>query len=139
LEIAADGRDVVLAEGAGGLLVPVTSQMMMIDVAARLGLALLVVARDALGTVNHTLLTLEAIRSRDLPLLGVIISCTVPSPTELENRRAIEVHGRVPVLGSLPYLPEADDATLASIAEEHLDLDTILVRCSGLALGAKRR
>ena len=126
LAAAREDADFVVAEGAGGLLVPVTASLMMADVAALLGLPLVIVARDALGTVNHTLLTLEAARARGLAIGGVIFSGTEPAPTELDNVRAIEVHGRVKVLGRLPFLPDADAEALADAAEEHLDLDSLL-------------
>lgn len=126
LSLASAESDFVLVEGAGGLLVPVTPELMMADVAARLGLPLLVVARDALGTVNHTLLTLEAIRARRLPLIGVVFSETDPGPSTLENARAIAKWGRVEVLGSLPYLAGADDETLAAEAERCLELDSFV-------------
>jgi dethiobiotin synthetase len=120
--------DVVLVEGAGGALVPVTSSLLMIDVAGVLGLPVLVVARDALGTVNHSLLTLEAIRSRGFPLLGVVLTRMEPRVDRLENARAIEDHGRVRMLGFLPHQSVVDDARLAVAAEDHLGplLDSIL-------------
>lgn len=123
---AREKADFVLAEGAGGLLVPVTASITMADVAALLGLPLVVVARDALGTVNHTLLTLEAVRARCLPLLGVVFSRGRDGDERLENVQAVEAHGRVRILGVLPHLPDAADDRLAQAAEEHLDLDSLL-------------
>jgi dethiobiotin synthetase len=67
-------HDLMVVEGAGGLLVPLDAGTRMADLAAELGLPLLVVARGSLGTVNHTLLTLEAAASRHLHVLGVVIS-----------------------------------------------------------------
>jgi len=64
----------MLVEGAGGLLVPFDEKRTMADLAARLDLPLLVVARASLGTINHTLLTLEACERRGLPVVGVVIS-----------------------------------------------------------------
>jgi dethiobiotin synthetase len=70
---------VMVVEGAGGLLVPTHARATMADLAARLELPVLVVARAALGTINHTRLTLEALEGRGLPLLGVVIShCAGP-------------------------------------------------------------
>lgn len=126
LAAAREEADFVVAEGAGGLLVPVTSSLMMADVAALLELPLLIVARDALGTVNHTLLTLEAVRARNLDLAGVVFSAVEPAPSRLDNLQAVETYGRVKVLGRLPFLPDADDDSLAAAAEEHLDLDSLL-------------
>lgn len=70
----ASRHELVLAEGAGGLLVPFDDKTTMADLAIRLDLPLLIVARASLGTINHTLLTLEACAARDLDVLGVVIS-----------------------------------------------------------------
>jgi dethiobiotin synthetase len=67
-------HDCMVVEGAGGLLVPLVRGFTMADLAAELGLPVLLVARAALGTINHTLLSLEAIESRGLPLAGVVVS-----------------------------------------------------------------
>ena len=64
----------VVVEGAGGLLAPAAKGATMADLAGQLGLPLLVVARATLGTINHTLLTLEAARARGLPVAGVVVS-----------------------------------------------------------------
>jgi dethiobiotin synthetase len=64
----------LLVEGAGGLLVPISADFAMADLMAEMELPILVVARGTLGTVNHTLLTLEAIERRGLPLAGVVVS-----------------------------------------------------------------
>jgi len=70
----AKGRDLVVVEGAGGLLVPIRDGWTMAELARRLELPLLVVARASLGTINHTALTLEVAASKALPVLGVVIS-----------------------------------------------------------------
>jgi dethiobiotin synthetase len=73
-ETLATGRDLMVVEGAGGLLVPIQDDCTMAKLAQRLDLPLLVVARASLGTINHTALTLEVAASKKLPVLGVIIS-----------------------------------------------------------------
>jgi dethiobiotin synthetase len=70
----ADGADFILAEGAGGLMVPINASEMMIDFARKLGYPVLLVARTRLGTVNHTLLSVEALSNRNIPLAGIILS-----------------------------------------------------------------
>jgi dethiobiotin synthase len=70
-------------EGAGGLLVPINEQEMMADLIKAIGLPVVVAARSGLGTINHTLLTVEALRRRDITIAGVI---TVGEPN-IENRR----------------------------------------------------
>jgi dethiobiotin synthetase len=101
----------LVVEGAGGVLVPIGDDTLMIDLIARLGLPALVVARSGLGTVNHTLLTLEALRRRGLPIAGVAMN----GPRDPENRAAIEERGRVTVLAEIEPLPTADAAHLARL------------------------
>jgi len=117
--LAADA-DFTIVEGAGGLLVPVAPGLLMADVAARLMLPLLVVARASLGTVNHTLLTLEAARARRLAIAGVVLCRAVDSDgaDEPTNPEAIAAYGRVPILGLFPHGADADavaDRVLAQL------------------------
>ncbi|SMB95543.1 dethiobiotin synthase [Deinococcus hopiensis] len=102
----------LVVEGAGGLLVPINADETMADLMAALGLPAVVVARSTLGTINHTLLTLEALRSRGLPLLGVVMS----GPPSAPNREAIERHGGVRVLAEFPRLDEVTPAEVARLA-----------------------
>jgi len=99
---ARDQADAVLVEGAGGALVPVTDQCDMLGLVRRLELPLLVVARATLGTINHSLLTLEAARARGLEVLGLVVSHTEPvlSDSDHANLQAL-----LEVLGPL-YLGE---------------------------------
>jgi dethiobiotin synthetase len=95
----------LLVEGAGGLLVPLTERETYADLAVALGLPVLVVARAGLGTVNHTALTLEALRARRLAVAGVILNRTGPvdDPSVPHNLAEIERLTGAPVLASLPY------------------------------------
>lgn len=104
--IASRHRTVVV-EGAGGLLVPAAEGLTMADLAARWQLPLVLVARTRLGTINHTRLTLEAIRSRNLPLLGVILSHAdgALSDADRANLAALREDGRVPILAEIPPDP----------------------------------
>jgi dethiobiotin synthetase len=122
--LAADA-DLVLVEGAGGLLVPLTPELLMADLAARLGYPLLIVARASLGTVNHTLLTLEAARRRELRVAGVVLTRAVDStgPDEASNPAAIATRGRTHLLGALPHV--ADPAAVDELAERFLLLDDL--------------
>jgi dethiobiotin synthetase len=110
--------ELTIVEGAGGLLVPVAPGVLMADVAARLGLPLLIVARASLGTVNHTLLTLEAARARRLAVAGVVLCRAVDSagPEEATNPDAIASYGRAPILGIFPHGRDAD-----AVADRVLD------------------
>jgi dethiobiotin synthetase len=123
--------ELVIAEGAGGLLVPLSDRMLVADLVARLDAPLLIVARDALGTINHTLLTVSEARRRGLCIAGVVLSRTTPSPTpDVEhNAREISRLGDVVVFGTLPFVPGADalePARLAALVRAGLDLDAIL-------------
>ena len=106
----------LVVEGAGGALVPLTETALMVDLMARLGLPAVVVARTALGTINHTLLTLEALRARGLAVAGVILS----GPPDAGNRTAIERFGRVRILAELPPLPRIDADAVARLAADRI-------------------
>jgi dethiobiotin synthetase len=107
----------VVVEGAGGLMVPIADGAYMIDLADALDLPIVLVARSTLGTINHTLLSLEAIRRRGLPLAGVVIS----GPETPHNRAAIERFGKVEVIAEIPQLETVNRDTLKAI-EPELDL-----------------
>jgi dethiobiotin synthetase len=110
----------LVVEGAGGLLVPLTEKAYVIDLAAQLQLPVLLVGRSTLGTINHTLLSIEALRCRGLPLAGVVIN----GPETPHNRAAIERCGEVNVIAEIPWLPEITRATLLGI-EPELDLEKL--------------
>ncbi|WP_250295913.1 dethiobiotin synthase [Wolbachia endosymbiont of Oedothorax gibbosus] len=94
----------LIIEGAGGVLVPINKTTLMIDLIKKLAIPTILVARFTLGTINHTLLSLEALRARNIPILGVILN-GLPSQDNLE---AIEFYGRVRVLASVPKLQQVD-------------------------------
>ena len=127
--LASLAPDLLLVEGAGGLLVPLTGELLLADLFAALGHPLVIVARDSLGTINHTLLTVEAARRRRLELAGVIL-CAATAGTSDEdaarNASEIERRGQVPVLGRLPHIAPAEPDALARAAEQHLALDQLL-------------
>ncbi len=85
-EILAERHPFLVVEGAGGLLVPAAEGFSMADLASDLGLPVVVVARGALGTINHTLLTLEAISRRALPLAGVVVSHAAGTLSDADAR-----------------------------------------------------
>jgi dethiobiotin synthetase len=115
---AAAGRTLV-AEGVGGLLVPLTPGYLVRDLAVELGLPVLIAARAGLGTINHTLLTIESARAAGLRVVGVVMTPWPAEPARIErsNRATVERLGGVPVGG----LPLVTPATLAR-AGAHLPL-----------------
>ena len=96
----------LLVEGAGGLLCPLTKEETVADLAADLGLPLVIVARATLGTINHTLLTIEAARARGLAIAGVLLNEAAPVAGDgsvATNGAEIERRSGVPVLGVVPH------------------------------------
>ena len=106
-----------VVEGAGGVLVPINATELMADLMTRLGLPVLVVARSALGTINHTLLTLECLRARSLTVAGVVM-VGEPNP---RNRTAVERYGQITVLAEMPPLVPLSPSTLGTWAGRELD------------------
>ena len=99
------GSHVMIVEGIGGIMVPMDGQFTMLNVAAWLGLPAVVVARAGLGTINHTLLTLAALREAQVPIAGIVVNrypaenATVAEET---NPAVLERFGGVPVLCVVP-------------------------------------
>lgn len=106
-----------IVEGAGGALVPVNESQLMTDLMARLALPVVVVARTSLGTINHALLTLEALRSRALRVAGVVLV----GEANPQNREAIAHYGRVAVLGEMPRLTPLTAKAVGNWARAGLD------------------
>jgi dethiobiotin synthetase len=105
----------LVIEGAGGLLVPFTRTQTCAELVQALGLPVLIVARTALGTINHTLLTVEALRARSIPLLGVVFSRSTgeEGAEEAESMALCAELGRFRVLGIVPALTDAKDCASA--------------------------
>jgi dethiobiotin synthetase len=101
---AGDEETSLIVEGIGGLLAPLAEDYTVRDLAAALGLPLLIVARPGLGTINHTLLTLQAARTAGLDVRAVVLTPWPEQPSELErsNREAIARLGEVEVAGLSP-------------------------------------
>ena len=110
----------LVVEGAGGLMVPLNEQDLVIDLIAQLGLPLVLVSRSQLGTINHTLLSLEAIQSRGLPLAGIIINGEITP----HNREALLEFGQVPVIAEIDWQKPLNKNSLLTIQPE-MDLKKI--------------
>ncbi len=101
----------VVIEGAGGLMVPLNHDTLFLDVFARWQLPLILCARTRMGTINHTLLSIEAIRARAVPLLGVAFV----GDANTESEKAIVQFGKVKRLGRLPVVEPLTPARLSSV------------------------
>ena len=115
-DLPAETRPLVV-EGAGGVLVPLNAQHVMVDLMVRLALPVVLVAATGLGTINHTLLSLAALRARHLTIAGVVLS----GPDHPGNRDAIIRHGAVRVLHTLPVLSPLTPAALQEEAARFPD------------------
>ena len=109
----------LVIEGAGGVLVPLNDTVLYAEVFARWGLPVVVCAATGLGTINHTLLTLEALRARAIPVLGLAFIGDAMDSSEA----AITALGRVRRLGRLPWLDPLTCASLAAAFAAHFDLE----------------
>ncbi len=98
-------------------MVPLNERDMMRDLMERIGFPIIVAARTELGTINHTLLTLGALREERLPIRGVALV----GNKNIENRRAIEHYGNVRVIGHIPILKTINRAALLEVYEKHFE------------------
>ncbi len=106
-----------VVEGAGGVLVPLNKTEFMIDFVKALDLAAVVVSRSGLGTINHTLMTIESLRGRGIDVAGVVMN----GEPNYENLAAIEEYGKIGVLASVPVL-------------RPLTRESVSAFCDGLAI-----
>lgn len=116
---------VMVVEGAGGLLAPLTPDKTMRDLASALRLPVLIVTRNALGTINHTALTVEAAR-RACQVAGIVLNHATPDRDEsaASNVASLQRWGGAPLLGTLPYAERLDRAALGEMGAT-LPLDSL--------------
>ncbi len=108
----------LVVEGAGGVLVPISETLLMADLFAHWGQPVILCARTALGTINHSLLSIEALRSRGVTVAGIAFI----GDAHDENERIIPQLAGVPSLGRLPHLDQLDPVTLAAAFAAHIRL-----------------
>jgi dethiobiotin synthetase len=108
----------LVVEGAGGALVPITGDLLFADLFARWRVPVVIVARTALGTINHSLLTIEALRRRDVPILGIAFV----GDAQEDSERTIVGLGKVRRLGRLPLLDPLTRDSLAAAFAANFDL-----------------
>lgn len=108
-----EGISPLVVEGAGGVMVPLNDDFLMIDLMKKIGLPVLIVARSGLGTINHTLLTIEALRKREIEIAGVVMN----GKRNSENKMAMEKMGGVKVVAEIEPLSMINSAVLMEIYE----------------------
>lgn len=130
LAVPARPRPLVI-EGAGGLMVPLTQGYTFLDLFACWGLPVILCARTRLGTINHTLLSLEALRARAVPVLGIAFIGDAEDGTE----RIIGELGGVPRLGRLPWIAPLTPATLRGAFSGAFDVAALRAALSSADAG----
>jgi dethiobiotin synthetase len=107
----------LIIEPAGGLMVPLTRRVLQIEVMARWKLPVVLVASTRIGTINHSLLSIEALKSRSMPLLGVAFA----GEANPDSERTVAEIGGVRLLGRLPRVDPLNADTLRAAFEQHFD------------------
>jgi len=126
-ESICEASDLVIVEGIGGIRVPISGDVDVLELAKAFGLGVVIVARPYLGTINHTLLTIDAVRAANLNLAGVVISgydATSATYAEETGADAITEYGQVDILTIVPYDEDSDvdncrlgDLTVEALAD----------------------
>lgn len=106
----------LVVEGAGGLLVPLNSKYLQVNLIAKLAIPVVLVCPLYLGAINHSLLSIEALRSRNIPLIGLIFN----GQSQPEVEESIEQFSGVPVIGRVPPLPNFQRSTLLSVYQSFI-------------------
>jgi dethiobiotin synthetase len=120
--------DVVIVEGIGGLLVPIKKSFFVLDLAKYFGLPLIVVSRPGLGTINHTMLTVNYAKKEGLTVAGIIINYSRPSERTVAEKTNPDILKRIspiPVIGTFPYLNDLENNTIEKAAVKNLNLRII--------------
>jgi dethiobiotin synthetase len=126
-------HDLVIVEGAGGLLVPLNDSLLMADLIKILNLPVLVIARSSLGTINHTLLTLRTAEVSGIEVLGVIINHATPDQGLAEETGVCSIRKftHIPILGVFPFVEDSQKNNreyLKYLIKRNIDIDFLLSR-----------
>lgn len=135
----AGGKDFVIVEGAGGLMVPMRGGYLTADFVRQLGLPLLIVAGTRLGTLNHTLLTVFAAQAMQIPVAGIILNGmpAKPNRAEQEAPHLLAMTASADLLGVLPELPGGERERIERLAEQLGKLPTLGWLLNALGLGSR--
>jgi dethiobiotin synthetase len=104
--------EIIITEGVGGILVPLTRNYLLIELIQEIDIPALIVARSTMGTINHTLLTIEALKNRRIKIVGVILNSIEKEKKIIieDNVKIIKKLGKVEVFGVVPYFKEVKNA-----------------------------
>ena len=120
--------DAMVVEGIGGLLVPIRKNYTVLDLAEELGLPLIVVAKPGLGTINHTMLTVNYALGQGLDVAGVIVNYSMQpenSLAEKTNPKLLSQICSVPVIGFFPYMKEVTEEEIEKAARKNFDIEIL--------------
>jgi len=120
--------DAMIVEGLGGLLVPIRRNYFVLDLASELGLPIVIVAKPGLGTINHTMLTVNYALKEGLTVAGMIINYVRPpegTPAEVTNPGIIRQISSAPLLGVFPFLSDFKSATIRKVVATNVDIKII--------------
>lgn len=105
----------LIVEGAGGIMVPLNKGQYILDLMQRLSLPVIVVAKSGLGTINHTLLTIERLRDKGVEILGVVMN----GPINRSNRESLEHYGAINVLAEIPQIDSISHESVQMLFDRH--------------------
>lgn len=108
-------EDSLIIEGAGGLLVPINKKHTVLDLIQYFNIPVLIVARSGLGTLNHTLLTLQQLNQKSIPILGIVLNGDHHS----DNKKSLELFGKVPILAEIEKQNEIHSECLNRLFDIH--------------------
>ena len=123
-------HDIILVEGIGGIMVPIAKDFFVLDLIALLGLPTVIVTRESLGTINHTLLTVNALRERNIPIAGLIVNHPNSVPSHVSEDRSIAFiceAGNISLLGILQHVAGLDSnwTNGINLLAQHLDTSVL--------------
>ena len=116
--ILPDIQSPLIIEGAGGVMVPINEKDFIVDMIRLFEVPVILVARSTLGTINHTLLTLDKLKSLDIPVWGVVLN----GRNNPENKKAIERFGRTPVIAEIGEINHFEPETLQALFDQKFSL-----------------
>tara|TARA_Y100000590_G_scaffold15182_1_gene18272 strand:- start:6333 stop:6974 length:642 start_codon:yes stop_codon:yes gene_type:complete len=110
----------IIVEGAGGILVPLNNSDLMIDLIKKLKFPVIIVSKSVLGTINHTLMTLEILRKKKINILGVVLNKIKNKKEGKDHVKSIEKFGRVKVLAEIPFFKKINNKEIDSFSKNKL-------------------